>query len=640
MASETPLRFADLSPLSPVDAASDPYAAHLLELLDQAEDLSSWSDELALAAPSWPDSYYFHPARANVLRTLPLVGATILEVSARAGALTRYLGEVGGSVDALEPDPAMAAVAAARCADLRTVQVRVGRIDVVPVEAAYDLIVAVDVVDDIRDSDMTIETFLARCRDLLRPGGRVVLAADNHVGVRYLVGDLAPRLSGATDRATPVIASELETAARAAGLGSVMLSAFPDHRHTQLLFSHEVLASVAPTLITQLPKFVTPPIMQPHVDPTAEKRLWESLVASGASGEHANSLVMVAGLTAPVAHDAAVFWSLGRAASQSACNRVRRDNGVAVIARTRAFPEAVATQGRLRLRPHTEPVIDGESLDHVLTAVTSTSRAALLLTQWGDLVDATVGDEVAISWDLIPRNVMLLADGSMRAIDQEWVAVGEEACADTVRARGCFWLAADLLAAPTLPPWVVGDTVGTVADFLLRLSGSEPGPFWLDNFIAREAEDASWVAPSSPHQSRTFHAHLNRGALMSVSQSGGRDHVAQSPNEPADSASLAALRTVVASVSEENQQLREQVRSLELERRHAALIHRDHVLGITSELETLRERHTSTQRQLRRSRDKANRLQKSVQEMRSSSTWRIGRMLVAPFARLRGSSPS
>jgi SAM-dependent methyltransferase len=626
MTAETPLRSMPLPTPPPVDPATDPYAAHLLDLVLRTTDRSSWSDELALAAPTWPDSYHLHPSRANVLRTLPLpADAAILELGARAGGLTRYLGENAATVDALELDPALAAVAAARCAGLDGVHVRLGWIDAVPDHSAYDVVVAIDVLAEIADHDMTLEAFVTRCRSLLRPGGLLVMAADNSVPVP-------------DGRATTIAAGDLESAVRAAGLVPATLSAFPDHRHTQLLFSPTRLAELSPVLVTQLPKFALPPAAPTFVEAGAQQRLWSSSVAEGTADTRANSVVVLAASTEPALADAATFWSIGRAASQSACNRVRVQDGEPVVIRARAYPRAPEPDAPLRLRPHTEPVVDGISVSHALAQETSVARARDLLVRWTDFVRSWSDGDADVPWDLIPRNVLVLDDGSMAAIDQEWHLDG--ATAELVLARGWFWLAEELVSSPTPPPWLARGTVARTADVLRGLSAVAPDPFWLEELISREADQAAYVAPSHPGHSHAFQARKNRGALMALSRSGD-NQPASTPQSPSgDAEESAALRALVASLTEENEALRERVRALELDARHVAMIHRDHVLGLDAELETIRERWRIAQQSLRRAKAKNTGLQKELTAMRQSTTWRVGRRVIAPIARLRGSSAS
>lgn len=128
--------------------------------------------------------------------------------------------------------------------------------------------------------------------------------------------------------------------------------------------------------------------------------------------------------------------------------------------------------------------------------------------------------------------------------------------------------------------------------------------------------------------------------MTSASQHGRDDLAAEPVRDAAGGGSLDALRAELATVSAENERLRRQVDELTFEGRHSQLVHRDHAIGITAELETMRERYSIAQAQLRRSRDKAARLQKVVTEMRASTTWRIGCLVVRPLARLRGRSRS
>jgi len=81
------------------DGAED----RLLEILGQADDLSSLSDELAAQINDWPTRYHLARERSNLLRPLQIAaGLRVLEIGAGTGAISRYLGETGASVVALE----------------------------------------------------------------------------------------------------------------------------------------------------------------------------------------------------------------------------------------------------------------------------------------------------------------------------------------------------------------------------------------------------------------------------------------------------------------------------------------------------------------------------------------------------------
>jgi SAM-dependent methyltransferase len=633
MTAATPLRSTELSLPLRDDATSDPVAARLMELVQDAEDVSSWSDELALVAGAWPDAYHLHPSRANVLRAVPVpVDARVLELGARAGGLTRYLGEQAALVDALELDPALAAVAAARCADLDGVQVCVGWLDAVPDQVAYDLVVAVDVVPDLDDHDMIMEDFVMRCQRLLKPGGVLVLAADNSASLSTALGGRHRPLPVSGGSPAVIRVAEVEAAVAAAGMQSTTLSVFPDHRHAQIVFSHQRLAQLGDGLLTHLPKFAVPPTGPTYADPVAQQRRWALMVAEGTAEGRANSVMVVAGAPAPALDDVAIFWSVGRSAAHSACNRVRYEDHRPVVVRGRAFPDAPRTDDPLRLCPHTEAVVDGVSITDLLLTETDLRRTHEILSQWARLVRSH--DDRTVPWDLIPRNVLVRPDDSMEAIDQEWELDG--CTADDVLARGCFWLAQELVSASPRPAWLPSGTVGRVAQHLRRLSGAEDDLFWLEKFFEREADQSAYAFPVRPPNSHASQSHKNRGDLMALSQSGDSRHV---PSEDASSAgadSATVLHAMIASLGDENDALRAHVRALELQQRRAALVHRDHTMGLVAESELVQDHLARVQRESRRHKERAVKLQKQVMAIKSSTTWRIGRFFIRPFAAITG----
>ena len=90
-------------------------------IIATARDKSALSDELHFAANCPAEDYHLNHGRANVLRALDITpDDRVLEVGAEFGALTRYLGERAGAVDAVEPDPT---VVATRTEDLDNVRV-------------------------------------------------------------------------------------------------------------------------------------------------------------------------------------------------------------------------------------------------------------------------------------------------------------------------------------------------------------------------------------------------------------------------------------------------------------------------------------------------------------------------------------
>src|SRR5271157_442229 len=75
----------------------------LYRVIRDAKDRSTFSRELAPAITDWPSEYHLSRGRHCLLRPLGIKpGDTVLELGAGCGAITRYLGEIGALVVAVE----------------------------------------------------------------------------------------------------------------------------------------------------------------------------------------------------------------------------------------------------------------------------------------------------------------------------------------------------------------------------------------------------------------------------------------------------------------------------------------------------------------------------------------------------------
>lgn len=632
MAAATPVRSATLRPPSTDDIGVGSYAAHLLDVLATCTDLSSGSDEVELATHGWHDTYHLSTARANVLRALDVPAeAVVLELGARAGALTRHLGETSAAVDAIEPDPGLGAVAAHRCADLASVAVHIGWIDDVPAEPCYDLVVAIDVLDEVQRRGGDLTSFVERCRSLLTPRGILVLAVDNTHGVRFLAGDATPALEPKDrDRVPRASLDEVDHAVRAAGLTPTILGAFPDHRSARTVFEPDALAALAPSLLTALPSFPSAPYDGPRAADSAEEHLWAAAVAAGTARESTNGLVVVATADGQDLAATATYWSMGRRAAVSATNRILSGDGSGpVVERRRTFPDRPAVDGPLQLRSYTEPLLHGTLLTQALADCSDLDHARELLRSWSSLVDRTTSDERPVDWDLIPRNVLVLDDGGMVAFDQEWVLVPTPDAADLVRRRGCFWLAYDLVTSRR-PAWLLGTTIGESADFLLRLVQPDAPGDWHRTFFDHESTHMSHIWPTSPRRTQPARARRERNNVSSLSNT-----IPPEDSGPGETAGTPqSLRDVVESLSAANAALRAENEALRFEQRRTALSHRDHTVGLVAQTEALRDRLVRAQQEARRHKERALRLQTQLTALKESTSWRVGTRLVTPVARL------
>lgn len=164
----------------------------LLEVMVEATDRSSGSDELDDRIVDWPSRYHLSHQRSNLLRPLRIgEGMRILDVGAGTGSLARYLGEQGASVLAVEGNMARAEVAAARCAGLDNVEVVCGSIDDLDAGEQFDLVTVIGVLEysaaEIGGAAGPAH-LLEAVRARLRSGGAMALAIENQLGLKYLLG--------------------------------------------------------------------------------------------------------------------------------------------------------------------------------------------------------------------------------------------------------------------------------------------------------------------------------------------------------------------------------------------------------------------------------------------------------------------
>ncbi|MEE1566127.1 MAG: methyltransferase domain-containing protein, partial [Acidimicrobiales bacterium] len=160
----------------------------LLSVLSAASDRSTASDELASHITDWPSRYHLDRRRTNLLRPLTVgPGMTVLDVGAGTGVNSRYLAEAGASVVAVEGDSLRAEMAGVRCEGL-DVEMRVGDATSVSVATdpeGFDLVVCIGVLEY---SGTDPGAFLSHLASLVRPGGALVVAIENQMGLAYWLG--------------------------------------------------------------------------------------------------------------------------------------------------------------------------------------------------------------------------------------------------------------------------------------------------------------------------------------------------------------------------------------------------------------------------------------------------------------------
>ncbi len=143
---------------------------------------------------SWPVLYHFSKIRQNILGWYPFSGnEKILEVGSGCGAITGLLAEKGGSVECVELSQRRSEINAYRNRAHDNIRIRLGNFQEVEktLPNDYDLITLIGVFEYASlyiEDDYPQKEFLKQIASHLAPGGRIVIAIENRLGLKYWAG--------------------------------------------------------------------------------------------------------------------------------------------------------------------------------------------------------------------------------------------------------------------------------------------------------------------------------------------------------------------------------------------------------------------------------------------------------------------
>ena len=433
---------------------------YLEQVLSAASDLSSTSEELQLAIRDWPSEYHLSPRRANLLRPLPIdAGAGVLELGCGCGAISRYLGEIGCSVDAVEGSAVRARLARLRCRDLdnvTVVQANFNRLELPPKE--YDYVFLVGVAEYARrfspasasDRDAVVD-LLKRIRQSLAPGGRVLVAIENRTGMKYLHGahedHYSLRFVGIDDYADSAgirtyTRREWRSIAVEAGLPDhVFLYPFPDYKIPTVYLGDDYVARDANAWchLEGIDSTDYTFLFDPYIPETLT---WQGYNAAGVLADMANSFMLVLAeggdLDEFAALDFAHLPDFRR--RREYCTVISKRRGDAHVHRASLDAGAAAT---------TEPYLEGVLLSALWVRSIMTGRDVdgffRYLKDYVEFLEAESARH-PLPPDLLPNNIVVDAGGRYHVFDQEWPA-GDGADVDYLLFRATLTFANHYRAA-------------------------------------------------------------------------------------------------------------------------------------------------------------------------------------------------
>lgn len=493
---------------------------YLEKVLQDSSDLSSYSEELDAHIHDWSTEYHLSGQRANLLRGFDFSQITnVLELGCECGSITRLLGERGLSVDAVEVDPAKSALAAARCRDLDQVRIYNAAFnDLEWPNEAYDAVVlvgvfarAIELVQDAKDSAEAVEKIMTAANRAVKGDGVIIIAAENRLGMKYVIGANEEHRSrqyigihsyfGEKNINTFSYDEWSELMRRFEFREVVTYLPFPDFKVPSVILSGEYV-SKNPYAFCHLEGLPSRDYILPTKFGVTEPMFWQAANTARTMLQHSNSFLFICSPRGTAAR-------LGSYDFLHLPNFLRK-TAFCVITKKTKDQDLVSRERLVDVRPES-----GRFRQQLLTE--KYHRGLLLSAEWiralliepdGDRFVELVRKYVeylhtvpVLSMDLLPKNIVVGADGTYHSFDQEWLT-DHEITPSLLVFRALLSL--PMISVAMLRPYFTVRQLGSVKEFVIYV-GNRVG-FDLDPVLTEftELEEEFQTSVSRFDQSRSI----------------------------------------------------------------------------------------------------------------------------------------
>ena len=151
-------------------------------------------DRVVEERKNWPIMYHFSSIRTNIMSWMPITGSMkVLEIGSGCGAITGTIAQKAGSVTCVELSRKRSLINAYRNREKDNIEIRLGNFEDVEkkLDTDYDMITLIGVFEYAQgyiSSADPYHDFLSIILRHLKPGGQLVMAIENRLGMKYFAG--------------------------------------------------------------------------------------------------------------------------------------------------------------------------------------------------------------------------------------------------------------------------------------------------------------------------------------------------------------------------------------------------------------------------------------------------------------------
>lgn len=151
----------------------------------------TWEEEL-MSSNKWPILYHFSDIRGNIIDWYPMEKeAEVLEIGSGCGAISGFLCKKAKKVVGIELSKRRSLINAYRNSNCNNLEIMVGNFKDIVLEEKFDYVTLIGVLEYASlymNSDNPYEDMLTRIKQYLKPGGKIIIAIENKMGLKYLNG--------------------------------------------------------------------------------------------------------------------------------------------------------------------------------------------------------------------------------------------------------------------------------------------------------------------------------------------------------------------------------------------------------------------------------------------------------------------